>query len=285
MLRSLGITALFLVIGVSLPFGLAEHAPTHVPEPDSIRQAPTLEKQALPALEKLPDGYRPYFLFLMDDNRKTVAELRPGDKVDVIFSNPYSDLGGCPAPTLTCKDLVFVEDLGEARKDMDWIPRKRKVVCGLKLVSVAGTQDEVRRFMLAHHDVYREARVVPHTPAISAEQEMVRVPEGMRAISIQVEKNDEIEQGCVAPGTKLDVLIEDDNGKENGEWHILPANALYLASGGCRYPNDNEEARRRIQETTLVVIAASPQDCNTLALATNTPKVRVVRHVPTDQEK
>jgi pilus assembly protein CpaB len=112
------------------------------------------------------------------------------------------------------------------------------------------------------------------------------IPPGMRAISVRVNEVVGV-AGFVLPGTRVDLVVTvDDDGnpgtREEPMARTVLSNLLVLTAG-TRY--DQQEGREgQPQRSTVVTLAALPEDAERIALATNQGTVSLVLRNPLDAE-
>jgi pilus assembly protein CpaB len=107
------------------------------------------------------------------------------------------------------------------------------------------------------------------------------IPNGMRAISVKVNEVIGV-AGFVVPGTHVDVVatINSSQGRESMA-RVVVSN-LRVLSAGTRYDQEKSKTDGKPIQTTVVTLAATPDDAERIALASNEGKITLILRNPLD---
>jgi pilus assembly protein CpaB len=110
------------------------------------------------------------------------------------------------------------------------------------------------------------------------------IPQGMRACAVRVDEVVGV-AGFVIPGSRVDVLVSGtppgpSNGNEGIETQTLLQN-IQVLSAGTDIAKDNEGKPQQVQVVNLLV---TPEQAETLSLASNSLKIQLVLRNPLDTQ-
>ncbi len=109
------------------------------------------------------------------------------------------------------------------------------------------------------------------------------IPQGMRACAVRVDEVVGV-AGFVIPGSRVDVLVSGSapggNGSQGIETQTLLQN-IQVLSAGQDIAKDNEGKPQQVQVVNLLV---TPEQAETLSLASNTLKIQLVLRNPLDTQ-
>jgi len=107
------------------------------------------------------------------------------------------------------------------------------------------------------------------------------IPPGMRAVSVRVNDTSSV-AGFVLPGTRVDVLLTGNpEGSSEEQTTTVLENVAVLANGSRLERNSSGEA----QATPVITLLVSPDDAQTLTLATNQGHIQLALRNPTDTKQ
>jgi pilus assembly protein CpaB len=111
----------------------------------------------------------------------------------------------------------------------------------------------------------------------------VKIPEGMRAVSVKV--NDVVSvAGFVVPGTHVDVLVTGSPGS-NDQANVTTSTVLQdvpVLAAGKQFQRDSEG---KPQDVPVITLQVSPADAQLLALASSEGRIQLSLRNPADVEK
>ncbi len=109
------------------------------------------------------------------------------------------------------------------------------------------------------------------------------IPEGMRAVSIRVDDVVAV-AGFVGPGTRVDVLLTGDPGRNRGDESLTKTileNVQVLAAGQKIQP----DAQGKPEKVNVVTLLCTPEDAAKVTLAANEGRIQLVLRNPADRAK
>lgn len=107
------------------------------------------------------------------------------------------------------------------------------------------------------------------------------IPPGMRAVSVRVNDTSSV-AGFVLPGTRVDVLLTGNpDGSSEQQTTTVLENVAVLANGSRLERNSSGEA----QATPVITLLVSPDDAQTLTLATSQGHIQLALRNPTDTKQ
>jgi pilus assembly protein CpaB len=107
------------------------------------------------------------------------------------------------------------------------------------------------------------------------------IPPGMRAVSVRVNDTSSV-AGFVLPGTRVDVLLTGNpEGSSEQQTTTVLENVVVLANGSRLERNSSGEP----QATPVITLLVSPDDAQTLTLATSQGHIQLALRNPTDTKQ
>jgi pilus assembly protein CpaB len=107
------------------------------------------------------------------------------------------------------------------------------------------------------------------------------IPPGMRAVSVRVNDTSSV-AGFVLPGTRVDVLLTGNpEGSNEQQTTTVLENVVVLANGSRLERNSSGEP----QATPVITLLVSPDDAQTLTLATSQGHIQLALRNPTDTKQ
>jgi pilus assembly protein CpaB len=107
------------------------------------------------------------------------------------------------------------------------------------------------------------------------------IPPGMRAVSVRVNDTSSV-AGFVLPGTRVDVLLTGNpEGSSEQQTTTVLENVAVLANGSRLERNSSGEP----QATPVITLLVSPDDAQTLTLATSQGHIQLALRNPTDTKQ
>jgi Flp pilus assembly protein CpaB len=173
--------------------------------------------------------------------------------------------------------LCFGISLSARYEVPETLPKEQQIPEGIRAFAAAVDKGDDKDSGPVVLDADRVSTLAHHN---KAKRKFLDAPEGIRAMLVMVKKNQDVEEERLLPGAKVDLLIQDDNEKTNGEWRVLFEDVLYLSMVTCLGPPVDDDDFRRKQDHTFVNIALTPEDVSIVTQVAQKQEIRLVGHAP-----